>query len=88
MTLFFLYLSGSVICRRVTERKRVIIVAKNVMNERIKGKIGLVLPHSSRACWNVSGILMIPDVANTIINIRILPINPAMSAPSELIAIS
>mgnify|MGYP006879659391 CR=1 FL=1 len=66
---------------------RVTIVAIKVMNDSTKGNIGLVDAHSC-ACSKVPGIEMMLDVANTIISIKILPINPAIIAPREFTAIS
>jgi hypothetical protein len=83
VTIFFLYLSGEVICKSTAESTSVTIVAIKVINDSTKGNIGLVAAHNC-ACSKVPGTEIILEVAKTMMSMRILPINPAIIAPREL----
>ena len=58
------------------------------MNDNTKGNIGLFDHPSSLAVSKVLGILMMLDVANTIMSMMILPTKPAIRAQRVLRAIS
>lgn len=73
--------------RNIDDNTKVTIVAINVTNDSTNGNIEFVDPQRL-ACSNVPGIDIILEVVKTIIRIKILPINPAIIAQSELSAIS
>lgn len=87
VVVFFLYLSGDVICSKILVRIRVTSVARKVINESTKGNIPFVAPESWD-CSNWPGILMTLEVAKTIMSMMILPINHDIIPHSEFSPIS